>query len=241
MTVTEMSNEFDVRYNNKTNNEGEGFIPMEKSLLLSYAQELIFEEYAPIADNTIATKDYFNTLKKSATLSPVPSMPGPYPNSWIFYRPADLKYIRASRCNIVFNENSICHDTGDEEIVTLIKQITEDYYGFNIKNSFKKPYKELLWHLNNGNEDMFIGDESFTVNKWYLRYYRKFRPIIVRNDDYTTGSIRGYDLASNTLGLSSEFHEDLHSKIIHKAILIATKSTKDQLGYQLAALQEKNT
>lgn len=72
MTLTEFSNEFDVMYNNISNNSAPGVNIYEKSVFLTRAQELILKEVysgelGKSFDSSEDMRAYFNKLVDTIT------------------------------------------------------------------------------------------------------------------------------------------------------------------------------
>lgn len=239
MTPQEINNYFDLLYNNSTNYEGSGFSAKEKSLLLTYAQEQILEKYYPIAESSEEYKRYLIPLKAKAE-QPPSTIASAYPNASTFIFGTNVAYILAQYVEQEFNANSKCPPAGTVRRLDKVKSITSDYYGANIDNPFKKPYKDLVWSIKESEFYItIIGDETFTVTEYSALYYKKANPIIVPYA-YTSshGTISGISFSAYTVGLASEVHE-LHSEIVQEAVRIATAATKDQLGYQIQNMEKQ--
>ena len=150
MTTVEFVREFDLRYDNKTNNEGEGFTAFEKSLLFTQAQEKVYEQLVQSSEIEELYKKVLSPLKKNSNII---TTSGVYANERLVVLPTDYGYTLSERAFAIPLTANSCHSLEIAEDETLpayflinkIKPITEDYYAANLNNPYKKPYYKLVW------------------------------------------------------------------------------------------------
>lgn len=249
MTVAEMSKEFDVGYDNLTNNEGRGFSKWEKSIFLTQAQENLVDKYKPFIDTNEENAINLSELKEFVELTPdhgaEPRFTIPDTStSYLFQLPVNYFYTLHERADIIFTDTIriICFPTGLKGV--WVKAITEDYFNSNIDNPFKKPYERLIWRImyrratvtseigtSNMKRVELIGDGDTNITNYSLSYIRRPNPIIIEN--LTTGrTVRGLAVLTEC-----ELDPSIHFEIVQEAIRIAAKATSDTQGYQIANLE----
>lgn len=91
-------------------------------------------------------------------------------NSQVFLIPTDCYAVVLAQAEIHYNETIV-----PEQIdgVILVKPITHDQYWTNIKNPYKKPYRELAWRLNYIEGHEVIPDSTYTILDYIIRYVKK--------------------------------------------------------------------
>jgi hypothetical protein len=75
---------------------------------------------------------------------------GVHPNGTFYEMPTDFLYAV---------EESLITDTSNGEEITVLP-VRHDYYRANIRNSYKKPYKNLAWRMDFSRETHAVGESS---------------------------------------------------------------------------------
>lgn len=206
MTLQEMSNEFDVLYNNLMSNQAPGIDEYEKSLFLTKAQSELVKAYFDQRGNKFQEgfddgekRQYdFSTIIEHGPLTPVSASGSivPFdPRAYMFMLPEDLF--------LVLNEQIREYDTATGTEVTQIYRVLPiDYNQYSLKMSkaYKFPPKSIAWRLitqqgeagtqgrticeiigrfKNPYGSYDIGGVTITHPTYYMRYIKKPTPIIL--------------------------------------------------------------
>lgn len=239
MTVTEMSNEFDILYNNIMSNQAPGIDEYEKSVFLTKAQYEILKAYFEARgnkylqgfDGSEQRQMDFSSITKTTNLQYID-----IPASDKF----DMRsksYLMPKDCFIIVNEQIIDYDDHDPQsgaIFYTIEPITYQKYAAQMTKPYKYPPKHIVWRLITKHEDIedpeticeIIGKFGRNYDHdeapiYKMRYLRKPNPIILvnLNDEYEGLTIEGK--YSRT---SCELPDDMHHTIVQRAVELATAS-----------------
>ena len=222
MTLAEMSNEFDVLFNNIMSNQAPGIDEYEKSLFLTKAQSEIVKAYFDPRGNKFQEgfdngekRQYdFSTIIKNLALQPIQSggkiFPF-HPGAWLYYFPADVF--------LILNEQIREYDTttGTEVQLTYnVLPIDYNQYAMKMSKPYKFPPKNVAWRIitnhtissgtvssiceligrfRNNYGHYQIGGQTITHPTYFMRYVKKPNPIILvdLSDAYGNLSIDGHN------------------------------------------------
>lgn len=235
MTSTEMSEEFLILYDKVTNFDAPGYEADEISILLTKAQERIFNKYySPLLnktregfEETEARRKDLKELVKGTTLTvPSATQTEVLPNGVFFDLPADCLYV------IEEEVTTSSSDTCKNNKRIQVKPVTHDTYVKDIKNPFKKPAINayVLRMDYQGQKHELITDGTFTVGSYHLRYIERLQPIIT--DAITIQGVLG--------PLNCKLDSSIHERLIDEAVIIATGITEPEL-YQIKTIEQQKS
>jgi len=233
MTAVEMDQEFLVLYDKLTNFDAPGYSELERSILLTKAQErVVFAHYNPLAnkfhegfEETEARRKDLQELVKGVTITaPSATQTNALPNGVFYDLPTDCLYAISEEVTLTSTDACI-----DGQRIR-VKPITHDEYSINIKNPFKKPNNtEYIWRLDyQDRKHELITAVATTVSAYHLRYIKNLQPIILGSN--TVDGVAG--------PLDSELNIILHKRIVDEAVKIATGVT-DPASYQLKSIEQQ--
>ena len=248
MTLQEMSNEFDISYNQVNSNQAPAVDEYEKSVFLTDSQEQFIKGYfSPKGNKFLEGFDQsqlrqydFSTLIKTCRLNDwanvdVQSRVDKYdPRSIAFASPEDL---------FLTLDESILEKTGD--VVTKIYQIIPinfERYTELMQKPYKFPPKNIAWRLTTGRNSVYSCYEvigRFSSGKtieYRMRYVKKPTPIILVNLDAAYSgmglTIDGYhgnpslqeeaNIAEAGGGIKCVLPDGVHREIVQRAVELAT-------------------
>lgn len=245
MIDEELSNQFDVLFNNITSNQAPGLSEYEKSVLLTKAQDEILKNYFTANskgnnlgqgfDDSAKRQIDFSMLTVSATKTNVRTGDGetfdPHDNTAIVELPEDVM--------LIINERANVYRSGSTKPVYLtVIPLKFDEYNRLMSKPFKRPVKNQAWRLINSTSknraDIVIGPGDRFI-AYIVRYIRRPKPIIVGDLDGLT--INGYMYGSGKDNLTSGCELDplLHEEILQRAVELA-KISWTQTGQDNAQL-----
>jgi hypothetical protein len=121
--------------------------------------------------------------------------------------PADFLYALKEECVVSYTDcNSITVNTN-----ARVLPVRHDEYSMNIENTYKKPWRKLVWRMDFGDtggrkkHELIYGSGNAIVS-YKLRYLRK--PVAI-------------DIIG---GVDCELHEILHEEVVDRAVAIALRS-----------------
>lgn len=211
MTITELSAEFDILYNNITSNQAPGLSEYEKSVFLTQAQE------------AIVTELYNGNLKDSFESS----------EAYTRYLSSIVKNkkehsLEKGEEELVFNNtNTKTITLGDDVLFIVYEQAkldnntaivtptTHDTLYSIINNPFKGPNNRRVLRVSKGNTVELYYDQKYNLSEYTYRYVSKPNPIIL--EDLTSDTINGKDTQTVTLDVP----EVLHRTILLRAVQLA--------------------
>jgi hypothetical protein len=242
MTPLEMKYEAELLYESIASADAPGYDNKEWSHILTMAQEEVVQR---IIDNGL---DRNERAKKalSPILIPVEKSDTDLidnstviPKSLVVNIDDDINQVTLERVYL---------DSGK---IVKIKPISHDYYLSNLKNPYKKPDKtKVYWRfdelVDSSKSHVIITDldDIADVSKYMFVSVTKPTPIIIEDANYdeTYGSIDGENFTDYTTSgssLSCILGNSIHRNIVEEAVKIAFAADKDQLGYQIRQLEEK--
>lgn len=213
MTLDEFSVEFDIYFNNISSNKAPGLNELEKSILLTEAQEILVKElYNGTLDgnsfeNTEEVAEYLRTLVKQEILTAqVSGYRGICKSSVAYEAPDDLLFITYEGANV----NTACESLQEVAVIPT----TQDEFHKTYRNPFRGPRKNRILRL-------LIGDKIELITKvdiqsYVLRYLKRPEPIVLKG-------ITGYEPFSKyyIAGNECKMPEFVHRMILLKAVNLA--------------------
>lgn len=233
MTVTELSNEFDIAYNSIAGQNAPGLDVFEKSVYLTKAQLEIVKNYYDALSNRKQKGfegsekrrvDLKELVKNYTTNTIINTSIGIDPDSQFFNLP--------NECYLIINEQVKLSSTDlcINNTVVDVKPITHDEYNIQNKNPFKKPDKSITWRLDiskiNNNQVVEL-ISPYTISEYKNRYIKYPKPIILDNLS-TIFPGEGISIDGQILPSTSELHESIHREIIDRAVELALRDYKPQ-------------
>lgn len=230
MLVEEMSDQFDVLYNNIMSNAVPGLNEYEKSVFLTKAEyELVKNYFNPQGnkyregfDDSAKRRIDFSMLMQTATLTRN-SQQGFNPNSVLYSLPSDIL--------VIVNEQVILKSGNTVKGIRQVIPISYDEYTRLMSRPYKQPLKSQAWELMTGQNSskavveliLNNNDNSYTP-EFKIRYVRKPNPIII--EDLDAVSIEGVSEKTEC-----ELDPAIHQEIVQRAVELAKAAySSDQSG-----------
>jgi hypothetical protein len=230
MTREDFSNSFDTQLNSFAHTAQFGddtsladirVDEYEKSVFLTKAQNEIViglytgkNAYGESFEQTEELRRYLANLIEEAELSPIITSDGKplgmESNSKFFTLPPDCWFITYE--GVIISDGK-CEGTSSLQVVP----VRQDEYHKLKKNPFRgaNDRRALRLDLSEGNVEII---SKYTVTKYYLRYLRKVRPIVLENMPNGL-TVNGINEATDC-----ELHESLHQRILELAVRMALQS-----------------
>ena len=248
MLVNEMSEVFDLYYNNVTSNQAPGLNEWEKSWFLTKAEkEVVLDHFTPNSKGNNIGQGYDDSAKRQADFSmlmktgtcttPTGTLPVKIDSRSALYKfPTDVF--------IVINE-ALTTTTGSLQVIPL----RYDEYTRLMSKPFKRPLKNQAWRLLNSGEvggtssaptytkyAEIITNAGVTISNYTVRYVRSPKPIIVADLSADSLTIDGLNTVTQC-----ELDPILHEEIVQRAVELAkiawTATGQDNTNAVLAAGQ----
>lgn len=240
MTTKELSDTFDVLYNNITSNQAPGLNEYEKSVFLTKAQDEIVKNYF-IPEGNPKQKGFdanqkrqvdFSMLISTAQLGMgfnavgVPIKPGVLdPRGFYNVLPKDTLYI--------INETLQLHTLNNESVAGIrqVVPLSYDEYMRLMSKPFKEPLKYQAWRLIVESTEGIGVDiimTSYDLKKhtapnkkvdYIVRYVRQPKPIILTNLTDTFGE--NLTIHGEANEMTSELDPAIHEEILQRAVELA--------------------
>lgn len=217
MDHIELSNEFDVLYNNVISNAAPGLNDYEKSVFLTKAQdELLKSHFNPkgnkygegIDDSPKRQIDFSELIKVAkGIISTTPT---------ITFDSRAVVFDLPSNLYIIINE-AVYTNTGEKQIIP----ISYAEYTRLMSKPYKEPFKDQAWRIISTSSDNIstevIVKRGETISEYIIRYIKRPAPIIV-SDIFSE-----YELTIDGLGTISEceLNPIIHPEILQRAVELA--------------------
>lgn len=205
MTLQEISQEFDLLYNNISSNQAPGLTEYEKSVFLTQAQEaLILDLYKGVTGDSFETTEevtrYLNSLVTTYNVSQL--------NSNDF-----MLSVKETKITLPDNLLFITYQAAKANDRDVIVVPTNQDSLFNeLKNPFKGPNKNRVLCISEENMNTIYSKGD--IQRYYMKYIAHPYPIILENEGFT---INGYSDPKEISWLP----ESLHRQIILRAVQMA--------------------
>lgn len=227
MTLQEFSSEFDINYNNIMSNAAPGLTEYEKSVLLTEAQELVVVELYNGRDvtgtsfeQTEELREYLSALVTSTSKTSsdiIKDYPNPIsPDSKVFGI-NDLLFILYESMTI---DSPYPCLSGKE--IPVVPVTLDEYYRVS-KNPFRGAGERRALRLNAADKIEIV--TPYDISKYYVRYLRKPKPIILE-------SLQSMNLTINRVSSASEceLNSALHRPILYRAVSLAQEMMYQKKG-----------
>ena len=213
MKLQEFDLEFDILYNNINSGKAPGINALEKSILLTQAQDFVVQ-------NLYSTLGFENDESVMQSLSPlVTSLSYTQENKgivkdeknnnrYLVSKPASLSYI-------VYESAKI--ENGCSETQVDVLPVKSDDFNKVYRNPFRGCTKLRVLRLLE--EDKIIIVSKYNVTNYYAKYIRRPRNIVL--EDAVKFGVDGY-----TQQAACELPSSIHRTILYKAIELAKEAWK---------------
>lgn len=175
-----------------------------------YVQEI----YDSGVDKSEANKRKLGSLFQNTSITGlnITDNSSSYPNSYVVTLPSGIMYVTNERVNMTTKTS------GASLTDIYVKPISYDTYNVNKDNPFRKSnYGKCLRFDLNGNHVVIVHDSVLNTVK--LDYIKTPEEITLTQD--------------------SELHESVHYNIINGAVKLILASKRDQVGYQIQSIEQK--
>lgn len=244
MTTSELSNEFDVLYDNLATKGAPGLDNYDKSVFLSKAQlEIVKNKYNPLGNkykkgfeqNEQRRTDIKELIFDFKATEVVNTNAKINSSSVVYKIPDDVLYI-------IFEEGTIA---STEKACLAGKTIdvdptTHDEYKTILKNPFKRPDEGNALRLDlseqDGNKVVEIYSE-YSLDEYHIRYIKLPPPIILSDLDVEFVE-EGLTIQGDKIKSECILGESIHQEILDRAIEMAINSYK---GGDLKTTVQLNT
>ena len=259
MTINEMSDQFDVLFNNITSNQAPGLNEYEKSLFLTKAEKEIVKNYFTASskgnttgqgfDDSAKRQADFSILMKTANGTPLTGVDKLDYRSKVYSFQPDVF--------IVVNETVEIQggSTPSNKIIKQVIPLRYDVYTQYMSKPFKRPLKNQVWRLMNSGSmgtdghsstkkvELIFGPEVNVETDspiYKLRYVRVPKPIITGNldgleiDGYTYEGLGGSNAVCE---IDPILHEDILQRAVELAKVAWTSTGQDNLQVEMTAGQ----
>lgn len=226
MTNSDFDSQFDILYNNISSNQAPGLNSYEKSIFLTKAQDdIILSLYngnsGKSFEETEELRRYLANIVLDAELTPLNSdatgLPKSLSSSSSFFK---LPQEENKKVWFIIYENAHTSDykCGKEKEKTLdVVPKRYDEYARLKNNPFRGINDNRVLRFD-FSSDIVELVSKFTLDKYYIRYLREPKPIILE-DLYDNLTIKGKSTSS-----SCELHDGLHQTILERAVTLAIQS-----------------
>lgn len=260
MTLEEMSNEFDVLYNNITSNQAPGLDEYEKSLFLTKAQDEIIKAYFNPKLNKVQEgfdaserrQIDFSMLIKTASLKPTDHNSAFYIggiNSGVF-----TFSLNGLNPLFIINEKLIVN-RGDKKVELRVVPLSHTEYDRLISKPYGRPLKRQAWRLLNADETrtaviiagledaiphkLVEDEQTFEQTKeypdaYFIRYIKRPSPIVL-------GNLGDLNIDDECKESRCELDPILHHEIVQRAVELAKAAYTGDLGTQVQLGQMSHT
>ena len=240
MTNPELSNEFDVLYNNITSNQAPGLDEYEKSVFLTRGQDDVLKAYFDPRTNK-PQQGYDGSEIRQIDFSMVTVVKDYTENSFaaaVFDPRTNNKSVALEKDILMpINEQLTVTRDGTTEYLQVIP-IMYDEYRRLMSKPYKRPIKYQAWRLMNtsggvNRADLIVGPND-TLVKYSMRYVKRPRAIILSD-------LEGVTLDGQTQAQTCELDPILHPEILQRAVELAKAAYIGNLESQVALGQTSQT
>ena len=226
MTTVELSNEFDILYNNISSNQAPGLDEYEKSVFLTKAQEAVVTSLYNSFEKTEADRELLASLVTYEVLSPVTDTPTitlitsikKDPNL-IFRLPKSLMFIVGEE--LIVNKEKCGKkkiNVRPVQIDELPKILDNPFNGVNSRQA-------LRTNLSLGQDEQFV--ELYTNEKTFdyiMSYIKIPEPIMLYDSSFSSLTIN--DFSPDTKPRECKLNPMLHRTILETAVADAVARYK---------------
>lgn len=233
MTNPELSNEFDVLYNNITSNQAPGLDEYEKSVFLTKAQDEVVKSYFNPKLNK-PTEGYDGNEKRQIDFSMIMRTVS-YTNfeaATFDNRPNSKRVALDTDIMMFINEFLDVNRKGLENPIRLtVVPLNYREYARLMSKPYKRPLQYQAWRIidnsNSKNYVELIAGPNDTIIKYAIRYVKRPRAIILSN-------LEGVTLDGKSIAQPCELDPILHYEILQRAVELAKAAYIGDLNSQIA-------
>ena len=237
MSPEELSNTFDVLYNNITSNQAPGLSEYEKSIFLTKGQDEVLKNYFNPKGNA-KQEGYDNSTKRQVDFSALTvstdittfdnSLFDKRSNSKSFAFPSDAMFVINEMTDVTRTRKNAPVTNATVTLVTI--PIRYDEYSRLMSKPYKRPLKGQAWRLidyNTSNMADLVVGENDTITNYSVRYVKKPKPVIT--GDLGGLTINGYAYGSDATATipeteGCELDSSLHEEILQRAVELAIRN-----------------
>lgn len=255
MGINEMSQWFDVLYNQVNSNQAASIDEVEKSIFLTKGQEELIKAYFDRRGNKFLQgfddgqkRQYdFSTLIKHSNLTQVDVDDKYDPRSLVYLLPSDM---------FLPLLESVVETSGSYTYIYQVIPISYEQYHVLMQKPYKYPQKNSVWRLimdkidneitkQHGRGCEIIGRFKTDDIIYKMRYVKKPYPIILVNldNEYNGMTIDGfhgnsnlqseaniaiYNSVTGEAGIPCYLPENMHHEVVQRAVELATASYNPQ-------------
>lgn len=212
MTTKDMLYACDVKVKNITKSDEIDIKTTDWLVFLNQGQEEIFRTIIPLNASTETQFDLSPMSRNNLAAlikdkQYVPAESKSYVNNkmtgstYTFEYPSDLKYI--DYAEVVLTKNG-------KDYISRVKDTEPRYYFQNRKNPFKKPYSELVWRRDFGQNtkgyNEIVIPEGFSLKYFTLRYLIELTCMSLETDSLLAESLH-WDIVNKAVDLCIDSHQ----------------------------------
>ena len=228
----ELTNGFDILYNNISSNASPGLNEYEKSVILTKAQIEVLKNYFNPKGNKykegfdgsqkrqIDFSNLIKVVKPEESNSLMNSVQKMDERSTLYEVPGDVLFVLNETANVVYD--------GKYKHKVDIVPLRYDEYSMMVSKPFKQPYKHQGWRMINATSQRLVEvivKEGAEISDYTMRYVRYPRPIILIDLEDEGLSIQGENKVSEC-----ELDRSLVDEILQRAVEIAKGAYTGDLG-----------
>lgn len=228
----ELTNGFDILYNNISSNASPGLNEYEKSVILTKAQIEVLKNYFNPKGNKykegfdgsqkrqIDFSNLIKVVKPDESNSLINSVQKMDERSTLYEVPEDVLFVLNETANVVYD--------GKYKHKVDIVPLRYDEYSMMVSKPFKQPYKHQGWRMINATSQRLVEvivKEGAEISDYTMRYVRYPRPIILIDLEDEGLSIQGENKVSEC-----ELDRSLVDEILQRAVEIAKGAYTGDLG-----------
>lgn len=228
----ELTNGFDILYNNISSNASPGLNEYEKSVILTKAQIEVLKNYFNPKGNKykegfdgsqkrqIDFSNLIKVVKPEESNSLMNSVQKMDERSTLYEVPEDVLFVLNETANVVYD--------GKYKHKVDIVPLRYDEYSMMVSKPFKQPYKHQGWRMINATSQRLVEvivKEGAEISDYTMRYVRYPRPIILIDLEDEELSIQGENKVSEC-----ELDRSLVDEILQRAVEIAKGAYTGDLG-----------
>lgn len=238
MTNPELSNEFDVLYNNITSNQAPGLDEYEKSVFLTKAQDEVVKSYFDPKLNK-PTEGYDGNEKRQIDFSMIMRTTSytNFEDATFDNRPNSKRVALDPDIMMFINEfldvNREVQENPpiDKPIRLTVVPLNYREYARLMSKPYKRPLQYQAWRIidnsNSKNYAELIAGPNDTIIKYAIRYIKRPRAIIL-------SKLEGITLDGESRAQTCELDPILHYEILQRAVELAKAAYIGDLNSQIA-------
>lgn len=237
MTVTELSNEFDIAFNGIASNDAPPLDLYEKSVYFTKAQLEIVKNYFDPKGNKYG-RGFENSSKRRNDLNElirtdkgsikITSTDGIDSNSQFFRIPSNTFLIIQEKAKVTSTTDSCINNT-----YLKVVPKTHDEYNDQIGNPFKKPNDKVIWRMdyysqNSSNKNVEL-ISPYNISEYRFRYVVYPSPIVL-GDLLSLYPGENLSIDGVSQPQTCKLSESIHREILDRAVVLAYGDYRNEGG-----------